>query len=191
MRLPLFFPTSIIIIGAMVWYAIEPGFDSLEEMERIKSSIFEHGYIVEGDALSQGREGVRSNMEVYGPPSLRRAVMSSHGGPDEGTPSHGILFVAPPFTLQAFAGRTIEVMLSARSANENGAERALLRLDIQNFGGSGWREIELSDEFSEVGFSYQVPDVDTRDPVLMLVWPDADGEGGQIEVRQVILRPVD
>lgn len=190
MRLPLFFPAAFAIIGAMIWYAIEPGLENLEQITYIRTVIAEQGYTVRGDALEEAVVGPRAQSELFGPPSLRRAVMSSHGGPDETTSSHGVLFAAPPFALSAFSGQTIDVKLSVRSARENGSQRALLRFDIQNTGTSGWREIEIGEEFREVGFSFDVPETTSSDLVFVLIWPDADGDGGQIEVREVILRPV-
>jgi len=191
MRLPLFFPTAFALIGAMIWWAIEPGFENQEQMAFVRATIAQQGYVIQGDALGDVIEGARVQTKVLGPPSLRRAVMSSQATPDEGTSSQGVLFVAPPFALGAFSGRPIEVVLTVRSAHENGSEHALLRLDIQNSGSSGWREIEIGEDFSEVGFVYDVPESDRTDAMFVMIWPDAEGLGQEIEVRQVILRPLD
>lgn len=191
MRISLYYPFAIALIAAMVWMGLKPGFANQEELARVRQSIAQSGYSITGEALGEAALGSRVDMELRGPPSLRRAVMTASGGPNEGAASHGVLFALPPFALPELAGRPVEIAIDARRAREGGATESLLRVDVQGHGSSGWRPISVGEEFSVVGFTFDVPDTEDSDPIVVLVWPDASGEGLEIEVREVIVRPAD
>lgn len=85
-----------------------------------------------------------------------------------------------------FSGRTVEVTITARRAAANGSDTLRAAYSTNSVGNSGWRDLKLTDSFSDVSFTYDVP-ARQAEPGTDYVGMVADpaGTGKAVDVKAI------
>lgn len=81
----------------------------------------------------------------------------SGSGSESPNPKRGPHFRLSADVEQTFQGKTIEITVKARPAATDPAHIILLNYSAGPAGDSGWKEFELTPDFSEYRFSFEVP----------------------------------
>jgi hypothetical protein len=115
------------------------------------------------------------------------------GGPGiETAPSYGrtagAIITLPEGIEQAASGRRVIVTVSARSETSN---RIALSYSTNEVGNSGWQVFDISSEFAEYSFEYNVAPMNAGNRDYLGILPDASGAGGTIEVQWLSVDTID
>lgn len=115
------------------------------------------------------------------------------GGPGvETAPSFGrtagAIIPLPESIEQAASGRRVMVTLSARSETSS---RMALAYSTNEVGNSGWQVFDISSEFAEYSFEYNVAPMNAGNRDYLGILPDALGDGGTIEVQWLSVDTID
>ncbi|WP_332768847.1 hypothetical protein [Phenylobacterium sp.] len=92
-----------------------------------------------------------------------------------------------PEDMPAISGKTATVVVTARSAAENGSPSMRMAYSRAGVASSGWQEVALKPEFADYSFTYDVPaEPSTTAPRdFIAVWGDPEGKGRGVEVSRV------
>lgn len=102
----------------------------------------------------------------------------------------GISLVMPAWVEAAAQGRRVEVEVVARRAGEKSAAAFAVGYSTNDVGNSGWRTFQLTNDFQTFSFRYQVPPINEGRLDFVGILPDADGEGGAVEIAEVRVTPI-
>ncbi|MEO1641981.1 MAG: hypothetical protein AAFR74_01500 [Pseudomonadota bacterium] len=181
-----FFPLALLVAGLMVTAALMVGRDTTPRGAIGGASSGNYAIIpIQGDDLMR-LEGLAfgANSEV------KQGLMTLSTGPSV-QPDE--VPVGPHFKLAAdieavFSGQTIRLFIEARTVSGADLE---VNYDTGQQGQSGWQRFDLSEEFQEFRFDYNVPiRADGAESGFDYVGlrPVGDALPGVVEVRKIELR---
>ncbi len=87
-------------------------------------------------------------------------------------------------------GLDVEVSLEVRSASEGGAEEWLMRMAIRGVLDTGWLPRRAGAEWSTASARLAIPSNARYEPMEIIVWSDAIGDGGRIHLRRIRIEPL-
>jgi hypothetical protein len=188
MRDRLFFPLSATLAAAFVFMAIQPFADRPP-----RGPLSAGGRNVE-DVTMQDRElyrflpgnfgGLQIIKPKDGQPTLLQITRQAEQTYEN--PQYGPHVIIASDIELAFEGRTVEVIIEARSAGEFPASRFEAFYQASPDGGSGWIGFDLTPEFAPYTFQFNTP---PRGPVESYDWfalrPVAPDKERTMEVKSV------
>ena len=189
MRVPIFTPVVFALIAGMVWLALKPGLERHVEWRQTLAVAAATGFIVEGEALGNLIANERASVEIIGPASARRAILSS-AGVVTNAENNGVHYFLPREALTAIGGAELDISFEVRAPAVGGAEVWLIRCALSGVADSGWLETDIGEEWSVQ--TVRCPtDASARGPAFdLMMWADAEGDGGVIELRRIVFRRI-
>ncbi len=156
-----FFPAALALVAMMVFLAIQPGIGALPTGPVAGDGANYNRITIEGDYLHKVFAGGNAKTElVDGPDKETLLFIEAESGALRDAPELG-----PHFRLAAdietqFSGMTVRVTVRARPADDRGAMQIAMNYSAGRVGESGWKIFDLSPEFSDFSFDYDVPHVE-------------------------------
>jgi len=179
----LFFPLMILAAGIMIYIALFWG-DGPQKGDP------EEGWVIQGAELNGLTKSPGTNLKMKG---VDTALMWADFTADQ-QPSQGVFTTLAGDYARSYGGRNLELTISARAADDNPAETfqvAFLTVPAVK-GRFGWRDFKLTNEFQDFKIKTELTAFEVDDPVIYFgIWPDAEGKGGQIEVKRYSVKPVE
>ena len=102
-------------------------------------------------------------------------------------------FVLAPDLEVAYAGRPVRVTVSARAADKYGASGLRLNYSVGNGTGSGWQRFDLTRQFRDVSFVYELPPRNKgTDPGYdyIAIRPEVPEKRRAVFVESIVLEPL-
>lgn len=190
MRLPLFYPLAYALVAVMVFYAIKPGLERMQEWRRTLDVIADTGLAIDGDALRGLIVNERAAIVEVGANPLEHVIVSSVGVFDAENISGAHYFISPE-AVDRLRGLEIDVMFDVRSPSEGGASEWVSRAAVEGVLDTGWTPQQAQTEWTRAALRLAIPDVDIRMPLHLMIWSDAAGNNGDIELRRIELLPAE
>jgi len=179
----LFYPLVLLFVAVTIYFALhwggDPNYGDPDE-----------GWVVEGTDLNGLTRSPGTELSMKG---VDKAILRANFRADE-QPSQGVFTTLSGDYSSAYGGRTLELTIRARAADENPAETfqlALLTVPPVK-GRFGWRNHKATNEYKDFVIKTKLESFQSRDPVIYFgIWPDAEGKGGQIEIERISVKPID
>lgn len=152
-----FFLGAFIVAGLMVALGLLPGFNALPSGPVSGGNTDYSAITVSGTQLNRlvaGGDSRISLEQVDGRTVLRIEV---EAGALSALPLQGPHFILATDLETVFSGRQIKITVNARAADRHGAEGIRLNYALGNATASGWKEFQMTREFQDVSFTYNVP----------------------------------
>lgn len=152
-----FFPAAGLLAGLLVLAAMAPGFNKLPSGPVSGGGTDYSRIEVKGKQLNRMIAGGESDIElvkVEGKTVLRIGVLA---GTLSEEPLRGPYFILAQDLEVAYAGRPVRVTVRARAADKYGAEGLRLNYSTGNGTGSGWQRFDLTRQFRDISFVYELP----------------------------------
>lgn len=189
---PLFFPFAFLVIAGMIALALQPGVETFRENRALMARVETIGWVVEGEALGEmtAAPGLTKDMILDG--GTPRVRIGAQRTRDEGAPSAGVFLTLPPHISEALSGRDLKIVLTARARPQHKPPDAFQVIALQTTGeSSGWKTFQPTNAFAEISFEWAAPT--GRDGRLLMVgvWPDTAGQGGELEIARIQFAPLD
>jgi hypothetical protein len=188
-RIDLFNPLGFLLIAGMVVYALKPGLERAVAWGEVLDGIAVDGLVVEGDGLRGVIATERAAIEVVGEEPVERLVIGSAGQfPADG--NLGVHYLLSVDAVRRLRGGVVDVLLEVRSAPPDGAMRWQARAAVAGAADTGWVAQTAGRDWSVASLRLAIPETDIEWPLDVMIWSDASGAGGAIELRRLELRPV-
>jgi hypothetical protein len=185
----LFYPLSFLTIVGMVILALKPGIERTEAWRTVLAQITTAGLVVEGEDLGVLVASERSSSELVGSGDDRRAVIGSTGLVTN-LENYGVRYWLPADAVRALRGHEVEAALEVRSAETDGSEDWLVRVALAGVFDTGWLPQRAGTDWSTALMSVTIPPTVGSEPMEIIMWSDATGDGGRIELRRIEIQPV-
>ena len=187
-RIPIFYPFAFLLIIGMVWSALRPGVERAMEWRASLARAAQDGLVVEGERLGVLIPTEQASVALEGPATSRRAVIGSVGTLPDGR-ADGAHYFFPADGVEAIGAHAVDVTLETRSSPVGGADMWLARCVMVDMEDSGWFEFPGTQEWSAHTLRCAVdPDAGDR-PLDVMIWSDAQGDAGRIELRRIRVAP--
>lgn len=179
----LFYPLIMIVVGAMIYLAMNWG-------EGPSYGNPNDGWVVKGADLNGLTRSPGTELVMKG---VDKAVLKANFTAKE-MPSQGVFTTLSGEYSRAFSGRKLELTIRARAADQNPSDTfqiALLTVPPVK-GRFGWKDFQPTSEYQDFSITTRLDEFPEGKPVIYLgVWPDKEGKGGQIEVERFEVKPLD
>lgn len=178
----LFFPIIILVVCAMVYFALNWGDGPREGRP-------DEGWVVQGADLDGLVASPGTFVTMKGVDS---AILRADFTADQ-QPSQGVFTTLAGSFAKSYSGKKLKLTIRAKAADDNPATKFQMAFLIVPAikGRFGWRDFALTDEFQDFTVTTKLGTFDVNDPVIYFgVWPDAEGKGGQIEVTKFEVKPL-
>ncbi len=152
-----FFFGAFAVAGLMLALALLPGFNALPSGPVSGGNTDYSKIEVSGTQLNRlvaGGDSLISLKKVDGETVLRIEVTAD--ALSEG-PLQGPHFILATDLETVFSGRNVKITVRARAADSHGAEGIRLNYALGNAAASGWQEFQMTRQFQDVSFTYNVP----------------------------------
>ncbi len=153
-----FFPL-IILVGIFIGtYAFNYGRSDLPQGSVSGSGDTSNDVVISGAELNRiiNRGLYQTRMLAIGDEDYILTIVSGSGS-ESPNPELGPHFRLAADVEHTFQGKTIEVTVKARPASSDPAHILMLNYSAGPAGDSGWKEFELTPEFSDYTFTFDVP----------------------------------
>ena len=185
-----FYPLAMLVIAAIVAFAVLPG---LKQADENTEAILRDGYVLEGADLGKltiaptifvdyvtDIEGVVEIARAYGNMSRDIAPVSV-----------GVFGTLNAGYNRNFAGKTLEVSVRARRSPSSKIEQFDLGFFSSGNLSSGWNKFSLTDTFADYKFIYQAPSELSDHQVSYLgVWPGDKGNSEPLDIQRMAVKIV-
>ncbi len=151
-------------------------------------TVTDTAFIVAGEALSDLIPGPGTSVRFDptssdGPVARARADASFEAA---GTMSAGVAAIPPPEFEDRIAGRRLRIEMQVRASSAAGPYTARIGYFTIGYGDSGWREVDLSPDWSTVSFEWTAPeDAEANSNEAVGIWPDPEGLGREVVIRSI------
>lgn len=177
-----FYPLLLIAIVALVAFAYTRGHDD--------TGLAGPDFIVEGETLNTfyAAQGVSFSIAGDAANPNAYAVLSAHVSRKQAPPSAGVFLTLPRVYKQRYAGKPINVTVTARKGRASKLESFDIAYLSTDAGSSGWQTFNLSNDFETYSFPFtprQPSGADGTD--FVGIWPDVEGEGQTLDVKRIEL----
>jgi hypothetical protein len=189
MRTSPFYPLTFFLMAAMVLYALKPGLDRMQEWRRVVAAAASEGLSFDGDMLEALVATDRVTIAFDGLGEERVAILGSSGvlGPDE---AYGAHYFVPADAVRALGDLELQASFEVRSEPDSGAKLWLVRVVAPGVSDTGWIELPAEPEWTRQSVRLPAPRGDETESMDIIIWPDALGDGGRIEIRRIALDPL-
>lgn len=188
-----FFFGAAVFAGLLVLAAMAPGFNQLPSGPVSGGGTDYSRIVVEGKQLNRMVAGGESDIglvRVDGKTVLRIGVAADTLS-DE--PQRGPHFVLAQDLEVAYAGRPVRVTVRARAADKYGASGILLTYSTGKGDGSDWKRFELTRQFRDISFEYELPRRDEGSPPgydYLAIRPEVPEKRRAVFIESVVLEPL-
>jgi hypothetical protein len=189
-RAAIFVPFTYGLIALMIFFALKPGLERMVEWRKTLDVIAETGLVIEGDALRGMIVNERAAIMEIGEEPVERLIINSTGVFSAANNSGAHYFVSAE-AMNRLRGREVDVVFEVRSPPEGGATEWMSRAFIEGVLDTGWAPQSANPEWSPASVRIAIPDDDVRTPLHLMIWSDAAGNNGAIELRRIELLPAD
>jgi hypothetical protein len=179
----LFYPVSFVVIAAMIWLAIMPGVKRERALQARLDAIPTRGWVVEGRQL--GGLVVNDRASVTPAEDDQPYVVLSSNGVVTNAENFGARYWLPARAVKAVRDRTVEVGFKVRSAPVQGAQNWLVRIAITGVLDTGWQPQTAGRDWSTARVRVPIPPNDRFEPMEVILWSDARGAGGHLELNRI------
>ena len=179
----IFYPLMTLIAGAMVFFAVNYG----EPPPPINP---EEGFVLKGPDLQYLTPPAGTRMRLEGTEYI---VLSADFKSDE-QPSQGVFATLSSDYVNAYVGREIELIIRARASASDPTDAFKIGLFTvpSTKGRIGWKTYNPGPEFKDYKLITTLSNFAVDDPVMYFgIWPDADGEGRNLDVQRYEVRLVE
>ena len=187
-RISIFFPLAFTLIGVMVWAALRPGLERQELWRAELSSAAREGFSISDDRLFNFTANDNAEFEVVGPRGARRAILRSSGEFARNS-NHGVHYLFPIELMRLYEGGRVRLEFLVRSSAQQESRAMFVRCAAAGVMDSGWMRVPIGVEWEIRRVECDVPRGAARAGFSAMVWSDADGEGGWIELREARVLP--
>lgn len=188
MRIQVFPPLAFILVVTMVFAALKPGLERAQDWRAVVRAVPEQGLSVEGEGLGAMIATERASVEISGAADGPYAVIGSVGAVTA-QDVFGVHYLTPPDAVRALRGETLDLVFEVRAADGAESSEWLARVAIAGFLDSGWTTLTAGRDWSRAIMRITVPENDRYVPMVVMMWSDAKGDGGRLEVRSIALEP--
>lgn len=178
-----FYPLAIALIAGMIYIALSFG-----ERYEVDPS---QGYVLDGRGLETLVNSEGTSVDVTGDAvnPFDHAVLSAHLSLEEAPPSAGVFATLANEYKQAFADKTIEITVQARSGKTNPTEDFKIAYFGMGAKSSGWKDFTATSEFQDFSFTHQTKAAsEERTADFLGIWPDETGKKRTLEIKSIRVR---
>lgn len=191
MRIQIFPPIAFLIVVAMLFAALKPGLERAQAWRAVLKQVPEAGLIVDGGQLDALVVADRASVELAGPVNVPYAVMGSTGFVTDAD-INGVHYFLPPEVVRILRGREVELAFDVRTPDrESAGEEWMARAVIYGVLDTGWTRLPASPEWTAAAMRVVVPEGVRYDPMVIMMWSDAKGDGRRLELRGIQVTPLD
>lgn len=185
-----FYPLALIVIAAIVGFAVLPGLNRAAENQH---NILTNGFVLAGNDLQKLTAAPTTFVEFNS--GANSAVTSARifgNMPRDMAPaSAGVFGTLSSGYLRAFAGQTLEIRVRARRSTNSNLGQFDLGFFTPGAGSSGWKKYTLDDTFQDFNFTYQAPsDLSNSDVSYVGIWPGDKGDSQALDVERLSVKIV-
>ncbi len=185
-----FFLVAALVAGLMVYLAMTLGVNQLPNGPIGGGESNYRNIIVEGDQLARIESGGEAvDLRRIGEGDDMTVEVYADFGALSDDPTRGPHFKLDADLEAAFAGRTLEVTITARPTDTRGAQMMFVNYSTGKGGDSGWLGFDLATEYSDYRFTYDVPkEVPVRGYDYLAIKPDVPAKSRGLEIRKIELK---
>lgn len=188
MKLRIFYPAAFLLTIGMVFFAMKPGLERLQAWRETLSAIPETGLKIEGAGLGAIVVNERASVELLTENDESYVVIGSSGvvSNDDANGAH---YFVPPEAVHVLLGTEVDVAFDVRAAPEGGSLEWLARAVIPQVMDTGWLPLTAGTDWSTVSLRVVIPpQIEVKEPMGLMMWSDAKGDGGRVELREILIR---
>lgn len=189
MRDRIFFPLAGLLVGLMVFVALQPGIGQLPTGAVAGDGVNYDRIVIEGRYLNKVIAGGEARTRLLRTQD-KGYVLQIDADADAlaDAPELGPHFrLAPDIEVQ-FSGRKIRATVRARPADDQGAMEIKVNYSAGRVGESGWQVFALQPGFSDFSFEYDVPVVSGEQGVdYLAVRPVVPAKRRSIFIESIVL----
>lgn len=177
-----FYPIAVVVIAAMIWFALSRAKPSHLQTIDICTS----GYELKGEDLIQLVASPGTNYDFFAPQNTEAAYVKlySHVPRDKADASAGVFAPIPSQYTQLFQEKTIRLTVKARA----GRTDPLKTFDAGYFsltaGSTNWKTFDLTDEFQKYSFEFMpLKAAPSGEVDYFGIWPGVEGKQKTMDVE--------
>lgn len=178
----LFFPAAAALAACLIVLALTLNQNTGSAL------ISDTGFVVQGEALADlvAGPGTSVRFDPNAPDGPAARMRASASFDLAGNMSAGVAAFAPAEFETRISGHPIRVDIEARTVGPNPPETIKLAYFVIGQGGSVWRDVPISDEYTTLTIHWdgmEIPPGQHREAIG--IWPDIDGQNREILVRRM------
>jgi hypothetical protein len=189
MRIQIFPPLAFLAIVVMLFAALKPGLERAQAWRAVVHAVPETGLVVEGERLKAIVVSERASIQLAGPVETPYAVIGSTGSVTDAD-INGVHYFVPPDVVRLLRGQEIDIKFEVRAAPGGGSDEWMARAAIAGAMDSGWTRLTAAEEWTEGTLRVSVPPGNRYEPMVVMIWSDAKGDGRSLELRKIRVIPV-
>ncbi|NNC38510.1 MAG: hypothetical protein HKO02_13725 [Hyphomonadaceae bacterium] len=183
-----FYPLALIVIAAIVAFAVLPGLNRAAENQQ---NILTNGFVLTGDDLQKLTAAPTTFVEFK--TDLNGAVTNARifgNMPRDMAPaSAGVFGTLSSGYLKAFAGKSLEIRVRARKSANSSLDQFDFGFFTPGAGASGWKKFTLADTFKDIDYTYDAPVSLAENQVSYVgIWPGDKGNSQAMDVEYLSVK---
>ena len=152
-----FFPVAALLACLLVTLALDPFTKRVPSGPVSAADRKVHNMTLKGEDLYRFTLGNVGELNIDGEKNEETVKITLQASDAYDNPRYGTFIAFDESVEFAYQGRRIRITVTARSAGQFPASQFQANYSVGSRGESGWKTFELTNEFQEYAFEYEVP----------------------------------
>ena len=152
-----FFPLAALLAGLLIFLALDPFSERIPYGPMSAAGVNVHDMTVEGINLHRFTFGKKGELKVKKDDGVESLLITLKSEEDYDYPLMGTYLPLDADVEYALQGRRVRITVTARWTGQFPASQFLANYSVGSRGESGWIKFDLTPEFQDHSFEYEVP----------------------------------